>query len=119
MAFEMLRWWYTTGWTQILRQITTWPLRVERAFSFVILVQTLFSPWKRIISGGGNTIDAKFRAAMDNLVSRLIGGFVRSIVLLGALCAMAGAGIAAMLFAIIWPLLPVAIVFGVIRGITG
>lgn len=119
MAFEMLRWWYTTGWMQTLRRIAEWPLGVERSFSFVILLQTLFSPWRRIISVGGKTIDAKFRAAMDNLVSRAIGFVVRSIVLLAAVIAMTGAAIAAFVVAVIWPLLPVAVVYGVVRGIIG
>lgn len=119
MAFEMLRWWYTTGWMQTLRRIAEWPLGVERSFSFLILLQTLFSPWRRIITVGGKTIDAKFRAAMDNLVSRMIGFAVRSIVLIAAVVAMAATAIAAFVVAVIWPLLPAAVVYGVVRGITG
>lgn len=119
MAFEMLRWWYTAGWMQTLRHIAAWPLGVERSFSFIILVQTLFSPWRRIVSVGGKTIDAKFRAAMDNLVSRVIGFAVRSIVLLAALFAMAGAAMAALVVAVLWPLLPVAVAYGLVRGIIG
>lgn len=119
MAFDMLRWWYTTGWMQTFRRIGEWPLGVERAFSFVILLQTLFSPWRRIISMGGRTIDAKFRAAIDNLISRMIGFIIRSIVLLAALLAMVGVAVAALVMAVVWPLLPLAVVYGVVRGITG
>jgi hypothetical protein len=119
MAFEMLRWWYTAGWMQTLRRITEWPLGIERSFSFFILIQTLFSPWRRIISVGGKTIDDRFRAAMDNLVSRVIGFVVRSAVLLFALFAMAGAALAAVVAAAAWPLLPLTVVYGIVRGIIG
>ena len=119
MVFEMLRWWYTTGWMQVLTRVKTWTLGVERAFSFFILAQTLFAPWRRIITSGGRSLDEKMRALFDNFVSRCVGFVVRSGVLIAALLAMAGTALAATVLAIAWPLLPLVTVYGAVRGITG
>jgi hypothetical protein len=119
MIFQMLRWWYGAGWLQATHRITSWPLGVERHFSVAILAQTLFSPWRRIVSMGGRSLDAKIKDALDNFVSRCVGFVVRFTVLLTALLGMLISfifGVAAMLA---WPLIPLLIVYCVIRGITG
>jgi hypothetical protein len=119
MIFEMLRWWYVTGWLEAVHRIGTWVKGVERAFSLSLLAQTLFSPWRRIITAGGKGIDAKMRAAMDNLVSRAVGFVIRFFVILGALVAMAVALIAGVVMAVLWPLLPFFIFYFAFRGVTG
>ncbi|HET8671908.1 MAG TPA: hypothetical protein VFM05_15210, partial [Candidatus Saccharimonadales bacterium] len=119
MIFEMLRWWYTTGWLQTLERVTTWPQSVERAFSIILLLRTLFAPWKRIVSMPGKSLDAKLRATLDNLVSRLIGSVVRFGVLIVAGISTFAAFAAAALLAVVWPLMPIGIIFFMIKGIVG
>lgn len=68
---------------------------------------------------GGRSLDAKIRDALDNFVSRCVGFVVRFTVLLTALVGMLISfifGIAAML---LWPVLPLLVVYCVVRGITG
>jgi hypothetical protein len=119
MIFQMLRWWYGPGWLQAIHRITALPLGVERHFSVSLLAQTLFSPWRRIVSMGGRGLDAKVRDALDNFVSRCVGFVVRSIVLFTALGGMIGAFIFGIILTVVWPLLPLFIVYCVIRGIIG
>jgi hypothetical protein len=119
MIFEMLRWWYGTGWLQALKRISTWPQSIERAFSIMILLKTLFAPWRRIITAGGKSLDAKMHAALDNLVSRLIGSVVRTGALLAAGVATFAAFLSAIIIAIVWPFMPVLIVVFIVKGITG
>lgn len=119
MIVVLLRWWYTTGWLQVIHQVGMTISKVEHALSVSLLLRTLFAPWRRIISFGGKGIDQQIRAALDNIISRCIGSIVRLTVLLTAgiaiLCCLC-IGIAA---AIIWPLLPPATLFFAIRSITG
>lgn len=92
---------------------------MERSFSIGILIGTLFSPWKQIISLPGKSLDAKFRALVDNFVSRIIGFFVRFIVLLAALFLTAVTGIFGFISAVTWPLLPIGALYFLIRGLIG
>lgn len=119
MIFEMLRWWYISGWIQAARRVKTWTMGVERAFSLSLLAKTLFAPWRRIVTMSGKSLDAQMRAMLDNLVSRCVGFFIRFFVIVGALVAMLGAVIASVSMAIIWPLLPVLIIVCVIKAVTG
>lgn len=92
---------------------------MERSFSVATLARTLFSPWRRIISGGGRSLDDKLRATLDNFVSRCVGFVIRFFVLIAAGFVMLGAFLAAVLITGIWPLLPLAFVFFVVRSIIG
>lgn len=119
MIFELVRWWYVTGWVQAVQRIRAWVVNVEHAFSLTLLVQTLFAPWRRIVTPPGRGLDAKIHASMDNLVSRCIGFVIRFTVLLAATISMLGAFLAGLLLSIIWPLLPLAVIFFAVKGITG
>lgn len=119
MIFQMLRWWYSAGWLQASHTVTSWPLGLERHFSVSILARTLFSPWRRIISAGGRSFDAKIRDALDNFVSRCVGFVVRIIVLFTAMVGMLAAFLGGLLLAVIWPLLPLFILYCLVRGIAG
>ncbi len=84
-----------------------------------MLLKTLFSPWKRIVVVGGRSLDAKFHAAIDNLVSRVIGFFVRIIVLIAAVIIISLAALGGLMLAILWPLLPLLSVGLIIWGLLG
>jgi hypothetical protein len=86
-------------------------------FSVGTLLRTLFAPWRRIVSYPGASLSAHFQAAMDNLVSRAVGFTVRIFVLVAAALAMVIVAIVAVIEIIAWPLIPLAIVAGVIKGI--
>lgn len=119
MIFEMLRWWYVTGWSQAARRIFGWTSAVEHMFSLGLLVKTLFAPWKRIVAPPGRSLDAKMRAGLDNLVSRCIGFVIRFFVILAALVAMLVAFVSGVVMAGIWPFLPLLFVGLLVKGITG
>lgn len=119
MIFEMLRWWYGPGWLQAAHRISAWTKAVERSFSVSILIQTWFAPWHRIVTPRGKTIDDKMRASIDNLVSRLVGSAVRGCVLIGAGFSMLGVLIASVFMVGIWPILPLSIIYFLIRSIIG
>ena len=119
MILEMLRWWYGTGWLQATHRIGTWTKGVERAFSITLLLQTLFSPWRRIISAPGKSLDDKMRAALDNFVSRCVGAIVRTGVLLAACFTLLGVLFGSIIIVGVWPFLPLSAIYFLARSITG
>lgn len=119
MILELVRWWYGSGWMQTVHRISTWTSSVEHTFAIPTLLRTWFAPWRRIVTVSGRGIDAHIRAALDNFVSRCIGGFIRTIVLLIAAVSSFAAFMAGVLMMIIWPVLPIAAVYFLVRSITG
>lgn len=71
------------------------------------LVNTWFAPFRQTYSGSvGGSIDMQLRGAIDNLVSRVIGFIVRTILLLSgvAVCGMAFVG--GLIVLLVWAFIP-------------
>lgn len=117
LALEFFSWWYGRGWAVLIRNMGKRLRLTAHMFSAPILLRTLFAPWRRIVSYPGRSLDAKFRAMMDNLVSRFIGFTVRLFVLFAAAVILTIVALIAMIEIIVWPFLPVAVVAGLIKGI--
>src|ERR1035437_1805456 len=119
MVFEFFVWWYGRGWLEAWRTARNWVMKVEMEFSTLVLLQTLFAPWKQIITFPGRSIGEKFQAMLDNLVSRVIGFWVRFFVLLIAAMLIAITAIAGLALAIAWPFVPLASAYCFYRSLTG
>lgn len=113
----MLGWWYSRGWLWII-DITKQRLQtISRVFAVSVLLKTWFSPWKQIYEP--STFRNFFRIAIDNAVSRVIGGIVRTIILFWALI-LTIVVIAVGLFSlIVWPLLPVSTLILIVLAVVG
>lgn len=109
LVLSFFSWWYSRGWKQVFNSFGRRLNGILDAFSVKQLLRTLFSPWRRIISYPGASLGDKMRAWGDNMVSRVIGFFVRIFVLLGAVVALVVIGILTIFELIAWPLLPLAI----------
>lgn len=119
MLFSFFSWWYGPGWLSALGDIKKRTTGVVHSFSVIILLKTLFAPWRRITTQAGAGLDAQFRAVIDNAVSRLVGFTVRIIVLLTALVMACFTAVLFTAVAIAWPILPAAVVYCAVRIITG
>ena len=106
MLFEFFFWWYGRGWKRAWTDCFLWVKNVQLAFSVDVLIKTLFSPWKRIVTTSGKSVDDKMAAMVDNLVSRVVGFFIRIIVLITAVIMILITFVAGLAVAIAWPLLP-------------
>ena len=82
-------------------------------------MRTLFAPWRRIITYPGAGLEAHVRAATDNLVSRMVGFMVRLMVLFAAAVILFFVAVVSFAVLVIWPLLPLAIPAGLVKGIMG
>lgn len=116
MVLEFFVWWYSAGWLETLERIKERVVAVWRMFSVPILLRTLFAPWRRIITPPGKGVDQLFRSLLDNTISRLVGFVVRSFVLLAAIFLTLVMAVFGLFVAVLWPLLPLLVVFFVLKG---
>lgn len=119
LAFEFFQWWYGQGWRLQAQNLQRRMSRTSALFSAPILLRTLFSPWRRIITYPGAGLEAHVRAATDNLVSRMVGFFVRLMVLFSAVIILALLFVAGIVELVIWPVLPLAVPALLIIGVIG
>jgi len=119
LAVEFFRWWYSQGWALAFRRMERKLRGIGQAFSVGILLRTLFAPWRRIITYPGSSLDAHFRAFIDNLVSRCIGFMVRMTVLFSAMLLALLVGVFGIIGCLLWPLLPPLFVVALLWSIAG
>ncbi|MEK7594030.1 MAG: hypothetical protein AAB436_00105 [Patescibacteria group bacterium] len=117
LAFEFFSWWYGRGWKQAASNFKPRLTSIVNSFSVGQLLSTLFEPWRRIISYPGASIDERFRAWGDNVLSRIIGFVVRMTVLFAALLIVSLTAVLSMIELILWPLLPIAVPALIIAGL--
>jgi hypothetical protein len=86
---------------------------ILETFSVVLLLRTLFDPFRQISAGQvRGSFDVQLRAMGDRAFSRVFGAMVRSIfVIIGTLGALA-AGLLGVLECIIWPVVPFLPIIG-------
>ena len=95
-------------------------LTVYDNFSLGLLLRTLFSPWRQISAGRvRGPLGVQVRAFFDRLISRIIGGIVRSVVLIFGSIAVLGVALVGLLRIVLWPLLPLFPIVATIWTITG
>jgi hypothetical protein len=117
LAVALVRWWYGAGWKQVAANVRLRLKRTADSFSIQTLSRTLFAPWKRIVTAPGSGIDAHLRAIGDNMVSRAVGFTVRLTVLLTAGFCLLVLLLAGVLQILLWPVVPLAAVGLLIRGL--
>ena len=117
LVASFFSWWYGRGWSMVAGSFGPRLNTVLASFSVNQLVRTLFAPWRRIITEPGSNIEERFRAAIDNLFSRMIGFVVRLFVLLAAMTTLVAVAVLTAVELVVWPLLPLAIPGGLIAGL--
>lgn len=106
LMFSYISWWYGRGWANVSQNAKQRLLHINELISVNILLRTLFAPWRRIVSYPGAGLDAHIHAMVDNLVSRVVGFFVRLIVLLTAAVLSLLLALVGIMQLVAWPLLP-------------
>ncbi len=104
----MLSWWYGRGWLWAMHQIGARLNHIGSVFAVRVLLRTWFAPWKQITSP--SSFNNFFQAAADNLVSRVIGSWVRGTMLVLASLWAGWVIITGIALIILWPLVPLAVV---------
>ncbi len=102
-----LTWWYRSGFGLAIRRIRDWLASTYDYFSIDVLLGSLFAPFRQISAGRvDGPVGIKMRAFFDRLFSRLIGAFVRSLVILVGLLGLLATVIIGTIYVILWTVLP-------------
>ena len=116
----LLSWWYTVGWRQRLTFMHDKLVSQYDFFSFDLLLKTLFSPFRQISAGGVNgPIAVQLRAFADQMVSRLVGATVRTIVLLVGVVTLICSLVWNALVVLLWGVIPLLPIVGVVLAMSG
>lgn len=113
-------WWYSTGWKKLIERVRESLLNVYDYFSLGLLLKTLFAPWRQISAGRvRGPLQVQLRAFFDRLVSRIIGGIIRTVVLIFGTAAVLLTVVIGLCKIIIWPLIPIFPVAAVVFMLMG
>ena len=105
-----IRWWYGAGWQWAVQRGIVARLKwCEETFSIFALLRTLFSPFKQTFSEAGGSIDVRFHAFLDHIISRCVGFMARIFIIITGLLASIFVLLTGVIFVILWPLAPIAI----------
>lgn len=115
-----LRWWYGAGWQWAMkRAIVERLLWVNETFSITALIRTLFAPFKQTYSKPGGSVDIRIHAFFDNVISRFVGFFARSFIILTGLLVGILSILTGMLFVALWPFAPLALPLSLLMMVLG
>jgi len=110
----ILSWWYGRGWLGQWRRVSDrWQATVQ-FFSIGQLFATLFSPFRQISANSTsdpNPIVA-LRAVFDQLISRVVGAFVRIFTIFAGIVVITLQVIYELFVMLLWLLLPLLPVVG-------
>lgn len=111
----ILSWWYGSGWAGRLLVIKTRLMQTSDYFSIGILLGTLFAPYRQISAGGvRGSMAAQLRAFGDRLISRIIGAFLRTGLIIFGIVALCVQVIWGAIVMAVWPFVPLFPLCGVI-----
>ncbi len=117
---SLIRWWYSDG---IYQRIRAMALKLDGLidyFSFDLLIKTLFQPFRQDSTGKvDGSLDVKLRAFADNMISRVLGAMIRTVILIFGLIAIALYVIWIVVAMMLWSLLPAAPIIGMFLTILG
>lgn len=89
-------------------------------FSIDLLLRTLFLPFRQISAGHVNgPLGVKFRAFLDRIISRMIGGLIRSTMIIFGTAAIVVHSIVGGIVLVIWAFIPLLPVIGLILFTAG
>ena len=115
-----LSWWYGAGFLDRVQKLRQRIVRMFDYFSIDLLIKTWFAPFRQISAGQVNgPLNVRWRAFVDRLVSRVIGGIVRTIVIVIGIITIALFGMATLIILIGWLVAPLAPLLGFIAMLAG
>ena len=116
----LFSWWYGAGWLDCVARVRGNLMSVYDYFSFDLLLRTLFSPFRQISAGKvRGPLGVQMRAFFDRLISRIIGGIIRTTVVIFGAVTLFVAAIIGGIRLVIWPLIPFLPIVFVLLALAG
>lgn len=112
----LISWWYGRGWMGQWKRIAHRFALTLEFFSVGQLLSTLFAPFRQISANGGSdgSVGAELRAFADQLISRVIGAFVRFFTIIFGLIVITLQAVYELIIMTAWWFLPLLPVIGFI-----
>lgn len=115
-----ISWWYGAGWLEQFSKLKERLATSYDYFSIGLLMRTLFAPFRQISAGRVNgPIGLQLRAFADRLISRFIGAFVRSILIVVGTVWMIVQTILGAMAMVLWAAVPVLPFVGFVCMLSG
>ena len=116
----ILSWWYTKGLIRRVQIIKTRLIMSSDMFSILLLLRTLFNPFRQISANDAAVSFAdQIKAFFDKLLSRCIGFVVRLFMIFFGLIVLTIQFIFGLLVIIFWLIMPILPVAGMVMLIIG
>jgi hypothetical protein len=116
----ILSWWYGPGWRERISIMREYVDSTMDFFSIGLLLKTLFSPFRQISAGKvSGPLAVQMRAFADRLISRMIGGLIRSVMVVVGICAIILTTIVGCIGLVLWAFVPLLPVIGVVLWLAG
>lgn len=117
---SLLGWWYGAGWKLRVLAMREKLASTIDYFSVDLLLRTLFSPFRQISAGKiRGPIGVQIRAFFDQMLSRVIGAIVRSIMICAGLVAIVLNLVIGGLGLVLWAVVPVMPLIGLSLTVLG
>lgn len=109
VMLSMFTWWYLDGLKDQFKRVKKILARVNDQFSIKLLLKTLFYPFRMIDADKnyGPSLAGKIQAWFDKLISCMIGGVIRTVVVIVGIIMLFLTFIFCVLRVIFWVILPV------------
>jgi hypothetical protein len=116
----ILSWWYGAGWRQRVTMLREKIASTMDYFSIDLLAKTLFSPFRQISAGKvQGPLGVQMRAFADRIISRVIGGMIRSFMIIIGIAAILLYSIIGGVFVILWAAVPLLPLLGIVLFASG
>ena len=120
LVVGFLQWWYGAGWK---RQFTNWKNRLAGVydyFSIDLLVKSWFAPFRQISAGRvEGPLSVRWSAFVDKTISRFIGAFMRTVLILIGLLSLLVTVVLALVGILGWLIVPALPIVGLILTLSG
>jgi len=109
----LISWWYGRGWVGQWKRIAGRFMATLEFFSIGQLMSTLFAPFRQISANdrGDGSFGVAMRLLLDQLISRVIGAFIRFFTIVFGLIVIVLQALYEAIIMIFWwflPILPIA-----------
>ncbi len=120
LVLGLLGWWYTDGWRRRMKLVADRLYGTIDYFSIDLLLKTLFSPYRQISAGRvDGSLEVQFRALIDKIFSRIIGAFVRLIILIIGVVMILLQTMIGFVILVGWALVPLLPIAGLVMMVVG
>lgn len=108
MIIALISWWYGRGFGWVVDKIDHSLANIGKTLAVKVLLKTWFAPWKQITT---TTTFANFmQKALDNAISRFVGFFVRTFMLITAFFWATTVMAFGALWLAIWAFIPLGVI---------